>query len=432
MNEMIEKIVVQYPQVHSGASETQVRFLSGKPDLLAELHPGERATEGTETTNAVATQEGAETRGTEGGRRFFVTDATVATLPYVQPFAAAFDDGECKGDRLLIMGSGEAYKTIESVLTIIKEALKAGFTRHDTFVGIGGGVICDLTAFAASLFKRGARFEAVPTTLLAMVDAAIGGKTGCDFDTYKNMIGTFFPASVLYVWPMFVQSLPAEQYKSGLAECLKTAMLYDKELYALFASALDAPASASVALTGAFTAGASAVGGDADNAGETGAPSSTGGIMGRDGVTLDKIIRQCAKAKASVVESDFLERGDRMMLNFGHTFAHALESVAGLGIVPHGDAVAWGMGRAACLAHNMGVCPASYKKELLALLDAYGWETSAVPKLAPGGFAERMIEAMHKDKKNAGEKVRVILQRGLCDTVAMEVEDEAILAVLHS
>lgn len=364
-------IAIKYPKVHSGAGSTKVRFLSGTPDLLKELHPGE-----------------------SDGRRFFVTDATVATLPCVEPFAAAFDDGELAGDRLLIMGSGEAYKTIDSVLGIVKEALRAGFTRHDTFVGIGGGVICDLTAFAASIFKRGARFEAVPTTLLAMVDAAIGGKTGCDFETYKNMIGTFFPASVLHVWPQFVQSLTDDQYRSGLAECLKTAMLYDKELYSLFVDKADS-------------------------------------IKARNQDIADYIICRCAAAKGRVVESDLLETGERMFLNLGHTFGHAYESVAGLGIIPHGDAVAWGMGRAASLAHNMGVCQASYKAQLFSVLETYGWETNAMPKMASGGFAERMLDVMHKDKKNKSDKVRVILQRDICDTLPMEVDDDAILAVLR-
>lgn len=366
-------ITVKYPQVHSGAGNTEVRFLSGVPDLVSEFKPG----------ISIA-----------GNRRFFITDATVATLPSVQPFIAAFDDGECGDDRLLVMGSGEAYKTVDFALGIVKDALKAGFSRRDTFVGIGGGVICDLVAFAASLFKRGARVELVPTTLLSMVDAAIGGKTGCDFDTYKNMIGTFFPAEVLHVWSAFVQSLPDDQYRSGLAECLKTAMLYDRELYSLFTDKAD-------------------------------------GIKNREQSIVDMMIRHCATAKGRVVESDFLERGERMFLNLGHTFGHAFETVAGLGIVPHGDAVAWGMGRAACLAHNAGVCPASYKAELLSLLEIYGWDTGAVPKMSAGGFAERMLEAMHKDKKNTGGKVRVILQRGICDTVPMEVEDDAILAVLR-
>lgn len=404
-----DNITIKYPSVHTGAQRTSLRFFNGEIDLLAVLHPGKSAglaapaeegtlfpLEGDAPQAGGLSRSGKSTaskKDTDKGRRFFVTDATVATLPCVKAFIDAFDDGECADDRLLIMGSGEAYKTIDSVLGIIKEALKAGFTRKDTFVGIGGGVICDLTAFAASLFKRGARFEAVPTTLLAMVDASIGGKTGCDFDTYKNMIGTFFPAAALYVWPNFVQFLPDDQYRSGLAECLKTALLYDRELYTL--------------LTG-----------------------NVQGALGRDQSMINTMIYRCAAAKSSVVESDFLERGERMFLNYGHTFGHALETVVGLGIIPHGDAVAWGMGRAACLAHNAGVCTAAYKTELLSVLEAFGWETNAEPRITSGGFAERMLKAMHKDKKNTTNRVRVILQRDICSTLSMDVEDNAIMAVL--
>ena len=116
----------------------------------------------------------------------------------MQNFIQKFDDGIYENDRLLILGSGEKYKTIESVLSIITAAVEADFTRKDIFVGIGGGVICDITAFAASIFKRGAKVEFIPTTLLAMVDASIGGKTGCDYENYKNIIGTFFPANICF------------------------------------------------------------------------------------------------------------------------------------------------------------------------------------------------------------------------------------------
>jgi len=125
-----------------------------------------------------------------GRRRFFVTDAKVATLALFAPFIARFDDGICGDDKLAILGSGEGYKTIESVLTIVKNAIDAEFSRKDSFVAVGGGVISDITGFAASLFKRGASCAFVPTTLLSMVDAAIGGKSGCGKSTIANLIMT--------------------------------------------------------------------------------------------------------------------------------------------------------------------------------------------------------------------------------------------------
>ena len=182
---------ISYPALHPGTAKSEIKFISGKPDLAALFFDGQEAT--------------------ETHRRFFVTDATVASLECMQSFISKFDDGVCGKDNLLILGSGEPYKTIESVLTIIRAAFDANFSRKDIFIGIGGGVICDITAFAASIYKRGASVQFVPTTLLAMVDASVGGKSGCDFENYKNIIGSFFPASKLFYFPEFVQYLLFEK-----------------------------------------------------------------------------------------------------------------------------------------------------------------------------------------------------------------------------
>ena len=120
---------------------------------------------------------------------------------------------------------------MDSVLSIVKTGLDFNLTRKDNFTAIGGGVLTDITAFAASIYKRGACCEFVPTTLLAMVDAAIGGKTGCDFDDYKNVVGAFFPAKALYIYPVLIQSLPEKEFISGFAEAIKTALLFDKKCY---------------------------------------------------------------------------------------------------------------------------------------------------------------------------------------------------------
>jgi 3-dehydroquinate synthase len=365
---------IKYPPVHPGTDSTRIFFYSGVPDLLSVLRPGEIHE--------------------DGQRRFFITDATVATLSSVQPFIEKFDEGKCNKDAILILGSGEPYKTIESVLTIVKTALEEDYTRKDKFVGIGGGVICDITGFAASLFKRGAAVEFVPTTLLAMVDAAIGGKTGCDFDNYKNMIGTFFPAQSLYIFPEFIQSLSDDQYRSGLAESFKTALLYDKELYELFR----------------------------DNAER---------IKSRDKNTDEMLIRHCIKAKAEVVGQDLMEKNIRAFLNLGHTFGHALESLVGLGNITHGDAVAWGIGRAVSLSNNLDICNAAYKNEVLSVLESYGWETNPFPRIVKGGgVGDRILANMHKDKKNSGNIIKLILQKGLTETLIQEVSDDKILSVL--
>lgn len=365
---------ISYQALHAGTDKSEINFISGKPDLSALFFEGKEAE--------------------EKRRRFFVTDATVASLECMKPFISKFDDGVCGKDCLLILGSGEPYKTIDSVLTIIRAAFDANFTRKDIFIGIGGGVICDITAFAASLFKRGASVQFVPTTLLAMVDASIGGKSGCDFDNYKNIIGTFFPASKLFYFPEFVQYLPENQYNSGLAEAFKTGILFDKDLYDIFKNQADK-------------------------------------VNARDPELLMTIINKCVKAKGTIVEQDLTEQNIRATLNLGHTFGHALETVAGLGAITHGSAVAWGIGRAVELAYKMDYCLMAFRDEIFSILKAYGWETEAVPSFVKGdGFSERLIKIMRNDKKNLSEKIRLILCKAVTDISIEEVDEKLISSVL--
>ena len=369
-----DSFTISYPALHSGTDKSQINIISGTPDLTALFFDGEEAK---------------ETR-----RRFFVTDATVASLECMKSFVSKFDDGVCGKDCLLILGSGEPYKNIESVLNIVRAAFDANFSRKDIFIGIGGGVICDTTAFAASIYKRGASVQFVPTTLLAMVDASIGGKSGCDFENYKNIIGTFFPATKLFYFPEFVQYLPENQYNSGLAEAFKTALLFDKELYDLFK----------------------------DNADK---------INSRDSNTLETIIQKCVKAKGSIVEQDFTEQGIRAYLNLGHTFGHALETVAGLGAITHGSAVAWGIGRAVELAYKKEYCMQAFRDEVFEILKAYNWETEPVPSFVKGGgFSERLIAIMKTDKKNVSEKIRLILCKAVTEISIEEVDEKRIASVL--
>ena len=269
--------------------------------------------------------EGLFCHGTEG-QRLFVTDTSIASLPSMKPFISRFtDDGSrpsktrVGNDILLTVGAGESFKTLETVIEMVEAALEGNFNRNCTFMAIGGGVICDMTAFAASMFKRGVSVRFVPTTLLAMVDAAIGGKSGCDFKGYKNMIGSFWPASTLDVWPEFILSLPEKEFVSGLGEAIKTALLFSPEMWKMFTENADR-------------------------------------ILRRDMNVLHRIIIECVKAKAAIVEEDFREHGRRAFLNLGHTFGHALESVAGLGTITHGEAVVWGIGRALDLSVRLGLC----------------------------------------------------------------------------
>ena len=382
---------IAYPPVHPGTDRTFIRFYGGEPDLNSIFYSSEEE---------------------NSPQRIFVTDTNVASLKQMQPFVNFFRGenysqpkiengfiGTRGKDVLLILGSGEPFKTIESVLAICKAAIDSNAKRSAVFTGIGGGVITDMTAFAASIFKRGATCELVPTTLLSMVDAAIGGKTGCDFDSYKNMIGSFFPAQKIHIIPSFIQSLPENEYRSGMAEVVKTALLYSKELFEKLASKPEI-------------------------------------LQNRKDPLVEEMIKICVNAKAAVVEQDLTEKNIRMQLNLGHTFGHALETRAGLGKVSHGDAVAWGMARAAELSKKIGLCTENYVQSVKSALSSFGWETQPMHSALNGKFASEkeaalsLFEAMKKDKKNASNKVRFVLQEDVGETVITEVDEKDVLSVL--
>ena len=339
-------------------------------------------------------------------KKLFVTDTTIFELTSLKDFFSKFSKiktasaGQtefsvftCKNHALIVIPAGEAYKTIDSVLAIVQTALDFSLNRKDIFTAIGGGVITDITAFASSIFKRGASCEFVPTTLLAMVDAAIGGKAGCDFDCYKNSIGTFFPAKALYVFPDFIQSLSEKEFISGFAEALKTALLFDRKLYVFIKENRDK-------------------------------------ILSRDKDVIFKIISFCAKAKAKVVQKDLAEKNIRMLLNFGHTFGHALESCAGLGTLTHGECVAWGIARALKTSQMMNLCSKNYYDEVCTVLKSFGYETNAVHKAFSDSNA--ILKTMKNDKKNSSSKIRLILQKDCCKNIITEVSDEIILKSLKS
>lgn len=375
-----EKFILEFTK-DSGFDNTEIFFYSGLPDIM-----GIYFAEGTKQN------------------RLFVTDNTIAALECNNNFMGHFgvDLSDIKniqlkeskvyrngGDTLCIIGSGEKFKTIESVLEIVKAALNSNFNRNCLFVAIGGGVICDMTGFAASMFKRGVDVEFVSTTLLADVDAAIGGKTGCDFDSYKNMIGAFYPAKKLHVFSQFVKTLIEKEYISGLAEAIKTAFLFDKEMLDLFRNEKDK-------------------------------------VMNRDDDVLQRLISGCSKAKAKIVHEDPKEKGNRAFLNLGHTFGHALESVSGLGEITHGEGVAWGMARALEYGMKNGICSKEYAEDGIRILASYGYNTgkAKVP-------AEKILEAMRKDKKNMSSAIKLIVQDGPQSTKIIEATDEKILEVLR-
>ncbi len=290
----------------------------------------------------------------------------------------------------VVLPAGEATKEWSSVERILRAALSFGLGRDGTIIGVGGGVVCDTVAFAASMYMRGCGLILVPTTLLAMVDAAFGGKTGINFDDLKNMVGSFYPAAEIRVCVDLLNTLPEREYRSGLAEVIKSAMIADAGLFELLDSERER-------------------------------------VLSRDPALVLEMVRRSLAVKGNLVEADPTELGVRAHLNLGHTFGHAVESVVGLGTWTHGEAIAWGMARAMDAGVKLGLTEPEYRLRVTGLLSAYGYriDRGAVPFAA-----DVLMSRMVSDKKKKDGEVRFVLQRNLCDTVVTALSDELLGSIL--
>ena len=267
-----------------------------------------------------------------------------------------------RADRIIRIEAGEAAKRMATVETLAAKLLEAGADRDVLLVGIGGGTTTDLTGLLASLYMRGVACALVPTTLLAQVDAAIGGKNGVNLEGYKNMLGTFREPEFIYICPPLAE--PADD-RSGIAELLKTFLLCDPAAYARAVMHFSAPE-----------------------------PRCASERL--------SLIRRAVEIKSDIVAEDFLDRGNRHLLNLGHTFGHAIEKCS-QGAVPHGDAVAIGIILAAETAVRLGEAEPALVERLKRDFTACGLPVeSAVPR-------EALIEAVARDKKALGGAVRFIL-----------------------
>ena len=261
-----------------------------------------------------------------------------------------------KIDILSEIPSGESFKTIETVTKLWHQWTSKQLDRKVLIVNLGGGVLSDLGGFAASCYKRGIDFANIPTTLLNMVDASVGGKTGIDFQEYKNQIGVFQEAKAVFIYPKFLETLPKREFRSGFAEIIKYGLTLDKELYAKCKAFPD--------------------------------------FSEND---LLAIIKQSVSLKQSVVKKDFKESGLRKVLNFGHTIGHAVESyfLKTENALLHGEAIAIGMICEAWLSVHYCELPLDKAKEIKQMI------LSIFPKvdIQENAF-DRLIVLMAQDKKN--------------------------------
>lgn len=293
----------------------------------------------------------------EAARTVIVTDRVVRGL-YGDRFPAW---------KMIEIGMGEASKTLDTVAEVYRGFLRYGVDRSFFVVAVGGGIVCDVTGFAASTYLRGLRFGFVPTTLLAQVDAAAGGKNGVNLDGYKNLVGVFTQPTFVLCDHDLLASLPAHELQNGFAEVVKAAAVADGELFAyLEAKWPDA--------------------------------------LRLDKRVIGKVVHDSLAIKVQIVSSDERESGMRRKLNFGHTIGHAIQKVHGLS---HGRAVSLGMVAASRLSCAMGLIEKKDVERIETLLAALGLPVAYKLETGP------MLDALGKDKKREGETIHFVLLEGI-------------------
>lgn len=280
----------------------------------------------------------------------------------------------------IIIGQGESVKTLHTVEELVRELVARQADRSTFLLGIGGGIVTDITGFVASIYMRGIRFGFVPTTLLAQVDASVGGKNGVNLDGYKNMVGCFNQPDFVICDSALLGSLPGREFRAGVAEMIKTAVIGDEELFELF-------------------------------------ENHTFDEFRKDAELLSWAIERAVRVKAVIVERDEREAGERRLLNLGHTIGHAIEKCSRKML--HGEAVAAGMGIVARYAVERGVCDAECAERILALLDKYGLPTSSPVEV------RELQKAILRDKKRRGNTLAFILPEriGKCRIEEVDITD---------
>jgi 3-dehydroquinate synthase len=316
-----------------------------------------------------------------------ITNTVVAPL-YLQALQTSLAQQQV-AMQSIVLPDGEAYKDWRTLNQVFDALLTHRAERKTTLIALGGGVIGDLTGFAAAVFQRGAPFIQIPTTLLAQVDSSVGGKTAINHPLGKNMIGAFYQPRAVIADTDTLQTLPDRELSAGIAEVVKYGLIGDAKFFAWLEANMDR-------------------------------------LVARDPAALTHAIEVACRNKAVVVASDEREEGVRAMLNFGHTFGHAIESGLGYGKWLHGEAVAAGMVIAARVSQKLGLVDADGVERVIQLL-----RRARLPVLGPKLGVDRYLELMGHDKKVEGGKMRFILLRSIGDAfISDAVPHEVLNAVL--
>ena len=326
-------------------------------------------------------------RGSVQGRHALVVSNEVVAPLYLQ---RVLDGLRGTAHSTVVLPDGEAHKTLDSAARVFAALAELKASRDATIIALGGGVIGDLAGFAAACWMRGIAFVQMPTTLLAMVDSSVGGKTAVDLPQGKNLIGAFHQPRAVVIDIATLQTLPMREFRAGLAEVVKYGALGDAGFFAWLETHIEA-------------------------------------LLARDPAILAEAIAACCRQKAAIVARDETEQGERALLNFGHTFGHALETAAGYGAVLHGEAVAIGMVLAARLSARLRRASADDAQRLETLLTRCG-----LPTRLPEVDLDQLVDLMHLDKKNISGQLRLILWRGIGRAeIVADVDVQAISAVLQ-
>ncbi|MGD2022894.1 MAG: 3-dehydroquinate synthase [Desulfobacterales bacterium] len=311
-----------------------------------------------------------------GAKPIIITDVNVGQLYPLDAMAS----------NVITIGAGEANKTLDTVQEIYAQLLAIPADRSAFIAGVGGGMVCDIAGFTASTFMRGIRFGFVATTLLAQVDASVGGKNGVNFQGYKNMVGLFRQPEFVICDLELLKTLPPREISCGLAEIVKHAAIADADLFTYL-------------------------------------EKHAASILALDAAAIEKLVRASVRIKSSIVRRDETEKGERRLLNFGHTFGHAIEKVNG---VSHGEAVSIGMVMAAALSVKRGLLSAQDDRRLRDLLARLQ---------LPNNFAsnpQKILDAVTKDKKRAGDRIHFVLLAGMGNAVVEPIAIEELKEALYA
>jgi 3-dehydroquinate synthase len=306
----------------------------------------------------------------EARRAVIITDSTVEKL-YRDQFPAY---------PVISIGTGEKIKTLETVTDIFNRLVDLEADRSTFILGVGGGIVCDIAGFVASTYMRGTRFGFVSTTLLAQVDASVGGKNGVNFGGYKNMVGVFNQPDFVICDLALLKSLPIRERLCGFAEIIKHGAIADGPMLDFLENHRDA-------------------------------------ALDLDRAIIAHLVYRSVEIKAGVVTRDEREHGERRKLNFGHTFGHAMEKLTG---IPHGEAVGIGMVLAASLSVEKGLLPKSAADRLERIIHSYG-----LPVRPPVDVLS-MLAAMRKDKKREGDRIHFVFLDALGSASVQEINFETL------